>query len=114
MDTFTRKRHTCEQYKKYVKANPKPRGSLSETFASHSEDRSGKLVEVPSPGSGRYVRKKWRDEFRQYMTDEVYMANKNITLFIAKYQRPMSEFFIPYDKQVYDYRHPVKRGVWGL
>jgi hypothetical protein len=127
MDTFTRKRHTCEQYKKHIKANPKPRGGLSETFAYHSSDTSGKLVEVPYHGSGRWVRKKWRDEIKKfmrgeqevttpwgYMTDEVYQCNKNMALFLAKYQRPMSEFFEPYDKQVYEYRHPVKRGVWGL
>jgi hypothetical protein len=126
-DSITRKRHSCEQYKKHVKANPKPRGSLSDTFAAHSEDRSGVLVEVPYAGSGRFVRKKWRSETKKimredqeitvpwgYMTDEVYQANKNMALFIAKYQRHMSEFYVPYDKQVYEYRHPVKRGVWGL
>jgi hypothetical protein len=31
-----------------------------------------------------------------------------------KGQIPMSEAFIPYDKSVYEYRHPVKRGVWGI
>jgi len=111
-DSITHKRHTCEQYKKYIKSQP--RSSLSDTFAAHSEDRSGKLVQVPYTHCGVFIRKKWRDEFQRYMTDEVYQSNKNMALFLAKYQRPMSEFFVPFDKQVYDYRHPVKRGVWGI
>lgn len=102
-DSITRKRHTCEQYKKFVKANPKPKSTLSETFSAHSTDRGGILVEVPYRGSGRWVRKKWRDEFGKYMTDEVYESNKNMALFIAKRQKPMSEYFIPHDKEAFDY-----------
>jgi hypothetical protein len=104
MDLATRKRHSCDQYKKYIKANPKPKSSLSETFANHSQDRGGKMVEVPYPGSGRWVRKKWRDEFKQYMTDEVYECTKNMPLFLAKRQKPMIDYFIPYNKEIFDYK----------
>jgi hypothetical protein len=101
-DLVTRKRHTCEQYKKFKKTQPKQ--SLSETFAIHSEGGGGgKRVEVPYAGSGHWITKKWRDEFQKYMTDEVYQCNKNMSLFLAKYQRPMSEYFIPYDKGQTDY-----------
>lgn len=101
-DLVTRKRHTCDAYKKFKKTQP--RQSLSETFAIHSSDGGGgKQVEVPYAGSGHWIRKKWRDEFQKYMTDEVYMCNKNMSLFIAKYQRPMSEYFITFDRQKFDY-----------
>lgn len=106
MDMVTRKRHSCDAYKKYVKANPqpKPKGSLSETFSKHSDYRGGKMVEVPYRGSGRWVRKFWRDEFKQYMTDEVYECTKNMPLFLAKRQKPMIDYFIPYDKSSFDYK----------
>lgn len=117
MDITTHKRHSCEAYKKYVKANPKPKGSLSETFSAHSSDKGGKMVEVPYRGSGRWVRKKWRDEMETikradgteyrtawgYMTDEAYEAKKNMSLFLARYQKPMIDYFIPNDESSFDY-----------
>jgi hypothetical protein len=122
MDSITHKRHSCEQYKKHVKANLKPKSGLSELFAAHSEDRSGKLVQVPYAHCGVWIRKKWRDETKKimrgdqevtipwgYMTDEVYQCNKNMALFLAKYQKPMSEFFIPYDKGSFDYTLESKK-----